>query len=222
MPDVLCINQNTSMPDGIEWHGGIAYLDRDGVINIGSPHYVNSIEEVTLLDGAAYSIGELRRNGYKICITTNQSPISRGLWDDERLHSIHLGMQEMLLEIDPDAHMDLILACPHRYRDKCDCRKPAPGMNYLGHDILRGGLEVSQTPQRLPSKTNARSVNWWGEKKAPHHQLDTMVGDRRGDMGAGWAVGARLFRVNPNIGLAQVIDRILEQSDAGDDFDPLG
>ena len=29
-----------------EWNGAIAYLDRDGVLNIGSPEYINSKEEL--------------------------------------------------------------------------------------------------------------------------------------------------------------------------------
>ena len=47
-----------------------------------------------------------------------------------------------------------------------------------------------------------------------------MVGDRKSDMGAGWAVGARLFQVNENLGIASVIDRIIS-NDLGDDFNPV-
>jgi hypothetical protein len=65
------------------------------------------------------------------------------------------------------------------------------------------------------------SLDWWGEKPKPIHPLDLMVGDRNSDMGAGWAVGARLFKVNENLGLASVIDRILE-GDEGDLFNPVG
>ena len=60
-------------------NGGIAYLDRDGVINIGSPNYINTPEELTLLDGAAHSIARLKRAGFLVCIVTNQSAIARGL-----------------------------------------------------------------------------------------------------------------------------------------------
>ena len=65
-----------------------------------------------------------------------------------------------------------------------------------------------------------QSVNWWGEKPVPFHPLDLMVGDRRSDMGAGWAYGARLFRVNAHVGLASVVDRVVERSNMGDEFQP--
>ena len=77
------------LPVGQQWDGKIAYLDRDGVINVGSENYVNSPAEVELLPKAAESIGRLRRAGYRIVIVTNQSPISRGHWDADNLDDIH-------------------------------------------------------------------------------------------------------------------------------------
>ena len=40
------------LPNGEDWDGRIAYLDRDGVINVGSENYVNSRAEVELLPNA--------------------------------------------------------------------------------------------------------------------------------------------------------------------------
>ena len=37
------------LPDGSPEHGGIAFIDRDGVLNIGSPDYINTPEELVLL-----------------------------------------------------------------------------------------------------------------------------------------------------------------------------
>ena len=58
-----------------------AFLDRDGVINLGKSGYVNSPAEVILLEGAANVIADLRRRGYLICVVTNQSPIAQ--WGPE-------------------------------------------------------------------------------------------------------------------------------------------
>ena len=63
-------------------------------------------------------------------------------------------------------------------------------------------------------------VNWFADKPLPINELDLMVGDRNSDMGAGWAVGARLFQVNEHLGLPSVINRIIE-GDEGDDFSPV-
>lgn len=198
----------------------VAFLDRDGVLNLGKAGYVNRPEEVKLLDGAAEVIAALRRQGYLICVVTNQSPIARGLWGPERLELLHGTLQEQLLEQDPGAHIDAFLTCPHRYEDRCGCRKPSPAMLYLGHQILRcqDDLVSSFVPQLHPVAFPA--VEWWGAKPIPPHPLDLMVGDRTSDMGAGWAFGARLFRVAKTIGLAQVNDRVSNVNDPGDGFQP--
>ena len=212
----------TKFPSNTIPNDSIAYLDRDGVINIGSPNYINNPDELILLEGAAHSIGELKRSGFFTCIVTNQSAISRGLWNELRLTEIHKKMQELLLIEDKDAHIDLVITCPHRQIDRCSCRKPMPGMLHLGHSQLRGdlslqdGLNVNVT---IPKQVTR--VNWWKDKPLPLNELDFIVGDRKSDLGAGWARGIRLFKVNPNIGLAQVINRVVDFTDDGDIFQPV-
>ena len=66
-----------------------------------------------------------------------------------------------------------------------------------------------------------KKVHWWNEKIQPNHELDAMIGDRNSDMGAGWAQGLRCFKVNWNLGIASVVDRVLDQRDKGDAFDPM-
>ena len=183
-----------------EWNGAIAFLDRDGVLNYGSPNYINSPEELTIIPGAKQAIKELRKLGYRIAITTNQSAIMRGMWGEETIHAIHQRLQEEL------GVFDVLMTCPHRNRDMCGCRKPRPGMlNHASH-IIRG--------------KSHDTVDWWGDKPKPIHPLDLMVGDRDSDMGAGWAVGARLFKVDEKIGIKQVIERIIN-GDPGDVFRPV-
>ena len=91
----------------------IAFLDRDGVINLGRPGYVNTASQMELLDGAASSIARLKQEGYVVCIVTNQSAISRGLWGPERLIELHQALQAQLLEHEHDAVIDLFIPCPH-------------------------------------------------------------------------------------------------------------
>ena len=184
----------------LEWNGAIAFLDRDGVLNFGSPNYINSPEELEIIPGAKQAIKELRKLGFRIAITTNQSAIMRGLWGEETIHAIHKKLQEEL------GKLDVLMTCPHRNRDMCNCRKPRPGM-------------LNQASQIIRSKSH-ETVDWWGDKPKPIHPLDLMVGDRNSDMGAGWAVGARLFKVDENIGIKQVIERIIND-DPGDDFRPV-
>lgn len=189
--------------------GPIAFLDRDGVLNYGREGYVNNPSQMNVIPGAGHAIAQLRESGFTICVVTNQSPIMRGLWDVEQLHTIHEELRKQLLNENKDAVIDMILTCPHRNRDRCGCRKPWPGMLRTGHELLRN--------QRvLHSK-----IDWAGSKPNSWNPLDTMVGDRKSDMGAGWAVGARTFEVSSQQGLPQVINRVLDTLDSGDDYDPM-
>ena len=97
---------------------------------------MNDTSEVFVLENAANSIGELRRNGFRICIVTNQSPIGRGLWSRENLALIHDKMREELLLSDPDAILDLTLHSPYAPWHNSWARKPNPGMLEAGRQIL--------------------------------------------------------------------------------------
>ena len=208
---------------GVKQNGAIAFLDRDGVLNLGKSTYVNSPEELEILPGAPQAVGDLRRLGYRTCIVTNQSPIMRGLWDENQLFLIHQKLRQLFLEGDADAHFDMIITCPHRNRDNCTCRKPNPGMLQLGSKLLRSKpLQEFDTKQKIINLDSTfEAVNWWKEKISPENELDLMVGDRNSDMGAGWAIGARLFRVPQFIGIKHVNNRIIDNNDKGDFFNPI-
>ena len=184
----------------IEWNGAIAFIDRDGVLNFGSPNYINTPSELRIIEGTKEAISSLHSLGYRIVITTNQSAIMRGHWGEDRIHSIHQKLQDEIGVI------DVLMTCPHRNRDHCGCRKPRPGMLNYASELIRN--------------ESHSKIDWWGPKPQPIHPLDLMVGDRNSDMGAGWAVGARLFKVEEDVGITSVIDRII-QGDAGDDFNPV-
>ena len=189
--------------------GPIAFIDRDGVLNYGRNGYVNHPHELKIIPGSGDAIARLRGKGYSICVVTNQSPIMRQLWTIERLKTIHDELRRQLLEENQDAIIDIILTCPHRNRDRCGCRKPWPGMLVKGNNLLRDERKI-----------NGR-IDWTGAKPDSWNELDAMIGDRKSDMGAGWAVGARTFQVSDRLGLPQVIDRILNDEDEGDDYDPM-
>ena len=219
------ITPRESNQDEQQFHGGIAFLDRDGVLNVGYSTYVNSPSQVKMLSGAGKSIATLRRGGWLICIVTNQSPIMRGLWTEQTLHAINDELRRQLLDEDPYAHIDVILACPHRSRDLCGCRKPYPGMLSLGSEILRDGnydkSNLIDGRGVIEVDSNLRDVDWWGSKKLPPHPLDLMLGDRKCDLGVAWAYGARSFRANPAIGIAGEISKMIDEEHEGIDFKPV-
>jgi len=102
------------------------FLDRDGVIIENRPDYVKSWDEVSLLPGSLNSLRRLAGSLYKIVIVSNQSAVGRGILSIERVREIN---QRVILEIETSSgRVDASYICPHHPDEKCNCRKPAPGM----------------------------------------------------------------------------------------------
>lgn len=101
-------------------------LDRDGVINQDSSHFIKSPEEFIFLPGSLEAIAALTKAHYKIGIASNQSGIARGLLSEEALQHIHHHMLNTIHQYGGDI-LD-IAYCPHLPDAGCACRKPAPGL----------------------------------------------------------------------------------------------
>ncbi|MGB0725801.1 MAG: HAD-IIIA family hydrolase [Candidatus Poseidoniaceae archaeon] len=176
----------------------IAFLDRDGVLNMSLDGYVNHPHELELLPGTERAMRRLRDEGFLLCVVTNQSAIGRGLWDDERLHRFDAMLAAS------GAQPDLILACPHVPWAGCGCRKPQSGMLSLGASLLRSEHGFGVLRQRLSAI------------KAPPNDGDVMVGDRGTDIKAGLTFGARTFRAVRDLGLEPLLARLVNRDDLGD------
>ena len=101
-------------------------LDRDGVINEDSPNYIKSVDEWIPIPGSLQAIAKLTEAGYKVFIATNQAGIGRGKLTLVTLKKIH---ERMTSEVERfGGKIEDIQFCPHHPHDKCDCRKPKPGM----------------------------------------------------------------------------------------------
>lgn len=104
----------------------IVVLDRDGIINEDSPHYIKSVDEFIMLPGSAEAIAQLHVAGYRVGVATNQSGIARGLYDTKTLTAIHAKMQEQVRAA--GGEIEEIVYCPHLPEEACSCRKPKPGL----------------------------------------------------------------------------------------------
>ena len=56
-------------------------LDRDGVINYDSDHFIKTPDEWRPIPGSLEAIARLNHAGYRVVVATNQSGIGRGLFD---------------------------------------------------------------------------------------------------------------------------------------------
>ena len=186
------------LPNGT-WNGKIAYLDRDGVLNVGSEDYINSPDELVVFPNTADAVAALRESGFRICVVTNQSPIGRGLWSHENLHNIHNKLREILISENSNAHLDLILYSPYAPWEGAWARKPNPGMLEAGRQI------ISASEKKMD--ITIRFDNNWDEKHDESNSI--MVGDRDVDMRAAFNFGVKGLRCDPEIGISDVISEIL-------------
>ena len=104
----------------------LVMLDRDGVINHDSPDYIKHAGKRYPIDGSIDAIAKLSQAGIVVSIATNQAGIGRGLFAEEALDGIH---KSLLKEVNAAGGTITHMAfCPHHPDERCQCRKPAPGM----------------------------------------------------------------------------------------------
>ena len=116
------------------------FLDRDGTINEEVP-YLNRMEKLRLIPGAAEAIRRINESGMMAVVVTNQSGVARGLFDEAFVKKTNAYLQDILRA--EGALIDAFYFCPHHptegkgiYLQTCRCRKPAPGM------LLRAAEEL--------------------------------------------------------------------------------
>jgi D-glycero-D-manno-heptose 1,7-bisphosphate phosphatase len=134
-------------------------LDRDGVINHDSDDYIKSPEEWLPLPGSLEAIARLNHAGYRVVVATNQSGISRGLFDLETLNLIHRKMHRMVQEA--GGLIEAVFFCPD-IDESNPYRKPNPGM------LLEIGRRLNYSLQGVPVVGDsvrdiraARAANAW-------------------------------------------------------------
>jgi D-glycero-D-manno-heptose 1,7-bisphosphate phosphatase len=104
----------------------LVILDRDGVINHESAQFIKSPAEWNPLPGSLDAIARLHHAGFLVAVATNQSGISRGMFDMATLTAIHTKMHRAVSHA--GGRIDALFYCPHAATAECSCRKPRPGM----------------------------------------------------------------------------------------------
>src|SRR5882724_6483532 len=111
---------------GVDPVRSAVFLDRDGVINQaivrhGVPHPPHDVTECVLLPGVHEACQMLWAADYLLIVVTNQPDVARGLQSHKRVEAINVWVQRML-------PIQQVLTCYHDNADRCECRKPKPGL----------------------------------------------------------------------------------------------
>ena len=125
----------------------LVILDRDGVINKDSANFIKKPNEWIAIPGSLEAIALLNQSGFRVALATNQSGISRGLFDMVTLNAIHDKMYRALSQL--GGRIDAMFYCPHSADENCDCRKPKSGM------IKEIGLRFSTDLTNVPGVGDA-------------------------------------------------------------------
>ena len=120
----------------------LVILDRDGTINQDSDQYIKSPAEWKPIPGSLEAIARLTQGGWRIAVATNQSGLSRGLFDMSTLNAIHAEMHRAVGQA--GGRIDAIFFCPHAADSNCECRKPKPGL--LREIASRFGVDLKGVP----------------------------------------------------------------------------
>ncbi len=147
--------------------GAAVFTDRDGTLNV-EVDYLGDVRQLRLLPGVAAGIRLLNQARVPVVITTNQSGVARGYFDEKVVEEINGTLVKRLRHL--GAQVAGVYYCPHHpsagkppYRRQCNCRKPSPGL--LRKAALCLGLDLR----------NCYSV---GDMAS-----DVMVGQRTGGKG---------------------------------------
>jgi len=116
-------------------------VDRDGVLNeVVHGGYVTRWQDFRWIKNSREALGRLRAAAADLAIVTNQAAIGKGLATDQGIEEIH---RRMLASVSPPTlRLQDIYVCPHLEEDKCDCRKPRPGL------LLKALRDHHQDPSR--------------------------------------------------------------------------
>lgn len=117
------------------------FFDRDGVITVskrvnGKGFAPRNLTDFCLYEDAKSSLRKTKDAGFLNIVVSNQPDIATGLLKPSVLNEMNIVLfQELAL--------DDVFNCEHISEDKCNCRKPKPGMIYTAVEKFEIDLSSS-------------------------------------------------------------------------------
>jgi D-glycero-D-manno-heptose 1,7-bisphosphate phosphatase len=141
------------------------FLDRDGVLNHaivrnGKPFPPAGLTDMIINPDATVALPLLKAAGFLLIVVTNQPDVGRGTQSRAAVDEIHEALRSNL-------PLDDFFVCFHDDLDRCECRKPAPGL--LLQAAERHGISLPDS---------------------------FLIGDRWRDVDAGYGAGVRTVLID--------------------------
>lgn len=175
------------------------FLDRDGtLIKPLRPRLINTRfgrvlndcvirpSEIKFCPGVITGLKRLQAKEYKLIVITNQSVVARGVITEAQLKRIHQRLVSLLRN--QGIRISGVYYCPHhpegrikKYRLKCKCRKPEPG-------LIRRAAKM----QKINLKQSF------------------LIGDSQKDTQAGKKANLKTVRIKPALGFGRAVNKILK------------
>jgi histidinol-phosphate phosphatase family protein len=101
------------------------FLDKDGTLIVDVPYNADP-SLIVLTDHCLTGLKQLQNQGYLLVVVSNQAGVALGYFNDAALIAVE--QQLKMLLAGAGITINGFYYCPHSPGDKCDCRKPAPGL----------------------------------------------------------------------------------------------
>ena len=159
----------------------ILFLDRDGTL-IREPldQQIDRLDKFALEPGVIAALLRLRDAGWKFVMVTNQDGLGTPSFRETEFRPL----QDLLLGLlrSQGLTFEAVRVCPHTAADRCDCRKPKPGlvMDYL------------------------RATDW-------DRAASFVIGDRESDLQLAANLGIAGLRYDrPQLGWAEIAHQLID------------
>jgi len=116
-------------------------LDRDGVLNRvlvhnGKPYPPSNVEQLEIFPDASGCLTRLKSIGFLLIVVTNQPDVARGNLRRSDVEAVNEALRAML-------PIDDFFTCYHDDANKCECRKPKPGLLFQAQS--KYGLDLKNS-----------------------------------------------------------------------------
>lgn len=157
----------------------VLFLDRDGVINNNVLYYTYKVKDFIINNGVVDFLKVMSIKGYEFIIITNQSGISKGVYNKSDVENVHKFLTDELKKSGISI-LEIYYCSHHNDVESCLCRKPNSLL--IEKAIARFGIDKMQS---------------------------YFIGDQQRDVDTALAANIMPILIEPNSDLTKIINKFI-------------